>query len=131
MIVETYLYMVFISLGAFLRRYYCKMVFWAHFGHQKKGFMVLPALCFSIAHLKWEFLTAKYFTLVSDMSLLHYIQYQYYLWTLKDRMLKYPLFPFLGSIWGLPILDPKFKTFQINKFFPQRPNKNTFKRRKK
>jgi len=35
LIVETYLYMVFISLGAFLRRYYCKMVFWAILGPKK------------------------------------------------------------------------------------------------
>jgi len=46
--VETYLCMGFICLGVFLSRYYCKMVFWAHFGPQNRDFRVLPAHKFDI-----------------------------------------------------------------------------------
>ena len=43
MVVETYSYIVFLSVGAFLGRYHCKVIIWAHFGPKNRGLSVLPA----------------------------------------------------------------------------------------
>ena len=45
--------MVFISLAAFLMRYYCKMVFWAHFVPQNRCFGALAAHKFDKTANKW------------------------------------------------------------------------------
>ena len=96
--------MVFISLAAFVRRYYCKMVFWAHFVPQNRCFMALAAHKFDKTDNKW------YQSMHID-SRDTFIYGFYWVYMLAAKLLEIYFSPILGGVAGSAIFGGSIHIF--------------------